>query len=163
MNTRLSNLCPFLKKKKIIRERPSKYENLHSECICREVQEKSQLTIFYGGKVLVFDDFSEDKAREIVNFASRACEALLKQSVVSPVSHVDHPSGASQHNAASFPSTSGCCPPVAEQPSSLAQASGSGELLFSFFPATVLIWLLWFNFDISLGLIFFIKIPFKFI
>ncbi|XP_039124270.1 protein TIFY 10b-like [Dioscorea cayenensis subsp. rotundata] len=90
-----------------------------------EVQEKSQLTIFYGGKVLVFDDFSEDKAREIVNFASRACEALLKQSVVSPVSHVDHPSGASQHNAASFPSTSGCCPPVAEQPSSLAQASGS--------------------------------------
>ncbi|KAM0936230.1 putative transcription factor TIFY family [Dioscorea sansibarensis] len=90
-----------------------------------EFQGKPQLTIFYGGKVLVFDDFSEAKAREIVHFASRACEASLKQSVVPPVSAVDHQSGASQLNTGSFPSTSGSCPQAVEQPSSLVHASGS--------------------------------------
>ncbi|KAJ1687277.1 hypothetical protein LUZ63_018667 [Rhynchospora breviuscula] len=32
-------------------------------------QEKSQLTIFYGGKVLVFENFPADKAKDLMNYA----------------------------------------------------------------------------------------------
>ncbi|KAJ0988492.1 hypothetical protein J5N97_006848 [Dioscorea zingiberensis] len=92
----------------------------------RELQGKGQLTIIYGGKVLVFDDFTPDKAREIVQFAGRACEALQKQSYLYPaVNAIDHPNASLQQNSGSFPSTSGSGPVAAEQSSSLAQVIGS--------------------------------------
>ncbi|KAG9156281.1 hypothetical protein Leryth_009169 [Lithospermum erythrorhizon] len=34
-------------------------------------KERSQMTIFYGGKVIVFENFPEEKAKEIMGFASK--------------------------------------------------------------------------------------------
>ncbi|PKA52322.1 Protein TIFY 10A [Apostasia shenzhenica] len=38
-----------------------------------KLPEKNQLTIFYGGKVLVFDNFPAEKANDLMQFASKSC------------------------------------------------------------------------------------------
>lgn len=43
--------------------------------ILRE-QEKRQLTIVYGGKVLVFDDFPSEKAKDLMQMASKGASAV---------------------------------------------------------------------------------------
>uniref|UniRef100_A0A1D1YVR1 Protein TIFY n=1 Tax=Anthurium amnicola TaxID=1678845 RepID=A0A1D1YVR1_9ARAE len=40
----------------------------------REPQ-RAQMTVFYGGKVVVFDNFPADKARELMTMAGRGCPA----------------------------------------------------------------------------------------
>jgi len=42
----------------------------------QEKKEKQQLTIFYGGKVLVFDDFPADKAKDLMQIASKGSPVL---------------------------------------------------------------------------------------
>ncbi|WVZ57228.1 hypothetical protein U9M48_007638 [Paspalum notatum var. saurae] len=42
-----------------------------SEATDAREQEKRQLTIFYGGKVLVFDDFPAEKAKDLMQTASK--------------------------------------------------------------------------------------------
>lgn len=43
--------------------------------ILRE-QEKRQLTIFYNGKVLVFNDFPAEKAKDLMQMASKGASAI---------------------------------------------------------------------------------------
>jgi len=55
----------------------------------QEKKEKQQLTIFYGGKVLVFDDFPADKAKGLMQLASKDSpvvqNAVLPQSSASAI------------------------------------------------------------------------------
>ena len=55
----------------------------------------SQLTIFYGGEVIVFDDIPADKAKEIMSFASKGS---ISQS------HSNYAYTLAQSHPSSFPS-----------------------------------------------------------
>ncbi|MCL7052244.1 hypothetical protein MKW94_010452 [Papaver nudicaule] len=44
--------------------------------------ETAQMTIFYGGKVLVFDDLSVEKAKEVLSFAKNVSTSAKSNSVV---------------------------------------------------------------------------------
>ncbi|KAG6481754.1 protein TIFY 10a-like isoform X1 [Zingiber officinale] len=48
-------------------------------------EEKSQLSIFYGGNVLVFDNFPAEKARDLIRIASEGSSAAQNFSYVPPV------------------------------------------------------------------------------
>jgi jasmonate ZIM domain-containing protein len=50
-------------------------------------QEKQQLTIFYGGKVLVFNDFPADKAKGLMQMASKGNPVV--QNVSAPATVTD--------------------------------------------------------------------------
>lgn len=40
----------------------------------KQQPENAQMTIFYGGQVVVFNDLSCEKAKEIIMLASKACK-----------------------------------------------------------------------------------------
>lgn len=48
-------------------------------------QEKNQLTIFYNGKVLVFNDFPADKAKGLMQLASKGSPIVPNVSTPTPV------------------------------------------------------------------------------
>ncbi|CAL9136274.1 unnamed protein product [Musa textilis] len=76
--------------------------------------EKGQLTIFYGGKVLVFDDFPADKAKDLMRMASKENISSQNFSFSTP-----HPAAAGAD-----------CPPKPDPISpadSLAKATASGN------------------------------------
>jgi jasmonate ZIM domain-containing protein len=56
--------------------------NALSFLILRE-QEKRQLTIFYGGKVLVFNDFPAEKAKDLMQMSSKGAPTV-QSSVLLP-------------------------------------------------------------------------------
>ncbi|KAH7656492.1 Tify domain-containing protein [Dioscorea alata] len=94
--------------------------------------EKPQLTIFYGGKVLVFDNFPASKAMDLLNLAG-------KQSAPAeaPVIAGEPTKSVSPSNSA-IPSTSVAPPVAAVRPPCLTQASGTGKDFFFFFLCALL-------------------------
>jgi jasmonate ZIM domain-containing protein len=48
--------------------------------------DKSQLTIFYGGRVLVFDNYPAEKVEELMNFASKGSSTSCNSTYVPPTS-----------------------------------------------------------------------------
>ncbi|CAL9748713.1 unnamed protein product [Musa acuminata subsp. burmannicoides] len=58
-------------------------DSLKTPPVIKEV-EKSQLTIFYGGKVLVFDDFPGDKVRDLMQMAGNEIAAAKNLSFPAP-------------------------------------------------------------------------------
>ncbi|KAF3326526.1 protein TIFY 10A-like protein [Carex littledalei] len=52
----------------------------------RKEAEKSQLTIFYGGRVLVFDNYPVDKVEELKNFASTGRSTSCNSTYMPPTS-----------------------------------------------------------------------------
>ncbi|KAM0953030.1 putative transcription factor TIFY family [Dioscorea sansibarensis] len=81
--------------------------------------EKSQLTIFYGGKVLVFDSFPATKAMDLLNIAGKT-SAHAEAPVITgdPTKSVTPPNS-------TLPSTSVAPPATAVRPPCLTQASGT--------------------------------------
>ncbi|KAJ3702531.1 hypothetical protein LUZ61_006236 [Rhynchospora tenuis] len=49
-------------------------------------QQKSQLTIFYGGKVLVFDNFPAEKAKDLMNYAIKASPTARNSTYINATS-----------------------------------------------------------------------------
>ncbi|KAJ4750428.1 Protein TIFY 10A [Rhynchospora pubera] len=49
-------------------------------------QEKSQLTIFYGGKVLVFENFPADKAKDLMNYAIKGSPTACSSTYINATS-----------------------------------------------------------------------------
>ncbi|KAI3933920.1 hypothetical protein MKX01_028246 [Papaver californicum] len=47
--------------------------------------ETAQMTIFYGGKVLVFDDLPAEKAKEVMDFAKNSSPSVMSNSVVANI------------------------------------------------------------------------------
>ncbi|RRT58316.1 hypothetical protein B296_00026540 [Ensete ventricosum] len=61
----------------------SREDSVKTPPVIMEV-EKSQLTIFYGGKVLVFDDFPGDKVRDLMQMAANEIAAAKNLSFPAP-------------------------------------------------------------------------------
>ncbi|KAJ3673194.1 hypothetical protein LUZ60_006568 [Juncus effusus] len=55
-------------------------------------KDKSQLTIFYKGKILVFDNFPAEKAKDLMNMASKSTPAQFEPANQSPPPVPTHPS-----------------------------------------------------------------------
>ncbi|XP_042404584.1 protein TIFY 10a-like, partial [Zingiber officinale] len=58
-------------------------QSLSGYFYCREAQ-KSQLSIFYGGKVLVFDNFPAEKAKNLMKLASKGSSTTNSLTCVPP-------------------------------------------------------------------------------
>lgn len=65
---------------------------------------RSQMTIFYGGEVLVFDDLPADKAREVMQLASNGTSSIGSNSALTKAEKHHSPD-------ASLPSSSKAPPP----------------------------------------------------
>uniref|UniRef100_A0A0D9VV37 Protein TIFY n=1 Tax=Leersia perrieri TaxID=77586 RepID=A0A0D9VV37_9ORYZ len=57
-------------------------ESARKEAPDAREQEKQQLTIFYGGKVLVFDGFPAEKAKDLMQMASKSSSTAQKSALL---------------------------------------------------------------------------------
>lgn len=65
---------------------PLKEESVKTASSIKHTEKSSQLTIFYGGKVLVFDDFPADKAMDLLQIASKESTVAPKRGLPVPSS-----------------------------------------------------------------------------
>ncbi|WOK92071.1 hypothetical protein Cni_G00762 [Canna indica] len=75
---------------------------------------KGQLTIFYSGKVMVFDDFPAEKAKDLMQMAGKESAAAQKLGFTVPASSTGSESSAKQNTI--FAPTTSTQPPAAPAP-----------------------------------------------
>jgi jasmonate ZIM domain-containing protein len=104
--------------------------------ILRDTEKKDksqQLTIFYGGKVLVFNDFPADKAKDLMQLASKSSPVVQNVGVPQPSAPATVTDNTKVHKAMPAPVSS---LPVAQASDAKkpARANASGTCYFLFFP-----------------------------
>lgn len=103
--------------------------------ILRDTEKKDksqQLTIFYGGKVLVFNDFPADKAKDLMQLASKSSPVVQNVGVPQPSAPATVTDNTKVHKAMPAPVSS---LPVAQASDAKkpARANASGTCYFLFF------------------------------
>lgn len=99
--------------------------------------QSAPLTIFYGGRVMVFDDFSAEKAKEVVDLANKGSAnsftgftAEVNQSAYAQNLAKNQKEIASSPNLVHSPSKTATQEPIQPNPSSLACGNISQPLWF---------------------------------
>ncbi|XP_074273578.1 protein TIFY 10a-like [Silene latifolia] len=85
----------------------------------------AQMTIFYGGQVVVFNDLPADKATEVMNLASSFESSLKKRKVETPATPVPVPSPKASINENSNPNPNPNPIPSLSQPQNLTVGAPS--------------------------------------
>lgn len=92
-------------------------------------EDKSQLTIFYGGKVLVFNDFPADKAKGLMQLAGKGSPVVQNDSATTTVMDTAKVQTAALAPASSLPSD-----PVDAHKSARPNASGNYPVIYCSYP-----------------------------
>lgn len=97
----------------------------------KEDPKPSQLTIFYSGKVLVFDNCPSNKAQELIAFADKECSQISCGILPNIVAEKSSPVSNSREGLPPRPQASPSSQTCKEKTSSSAnEANGSGNSVY---------------------------------